>query len=78
MRIVVLCVNSFYVLSTISVYKENSENTRWTPWGWGNPKAVTYGWCGGQIVTGAADRIPDLKRQVAHQVDSFLHGSHFK
>ena len=31
-----------------------------------------------QIVTGAADRLPDVGGKVAHQVDSFLHGSHFK
>ena len=44
-QIVLLCVNSFYVLSTVSACEENAENTRWTPWGWGNPKAVTYGQC---------------------------------
>ena len=60
MRILVLCINLFYVLSTISVYKENSENTRWTPWGWEilrlSPMVSV-----GQIVTGAADKIPDLE-----------------
>ena len=77
MQIVVLCVNLFYILSTVSVYKENAKIPGGLP---GDREILKLSpmVSADQIVTGAANRLPDLEGKVAHQIDSFLHGSHFK
>ena len=55
-----LYVNLSYTLSTVSACKENVENTRWTPWGMGEILKLSPMVSANQIVTGAADRLPDI------------------
>ena len=58
-QVVLLYVNSFYVLSTVSACEENAENTRWTPWG-GEILKLSPMVRADPIVMGAADRLPDV------------------